>query len=239
MNKNKLIDLIQRYHLGGNIDSVKWVVSNKEATVDFVTSDKTLIGALKVTGIDIPDSELGIYTTSQLLKLISIFDKDVTVNTNKIGDKPISLELKDKDTAVSYVLADLSVIPASAKLKQIPAFDFSLDVTQDFLTKFFKAKSALPELCHVTLNCTSAKSELIFGYSNNNNTTKITLPVSGKFDNEIKYKSFNSNYLKEILSANSDAKSISVNVSNNGLMEVKCAGTDFEVAYYLVEVSHV
>ena len=59
------------------------------------------------------------------------------------------------------------------KLYQIPtikvpfAKDMTLDL-DDFISKFNKSKSALPDISHITFNCTDSKSEMIVGYSSNN-----------------------------------------------------------------------
>lgn len=238
MKKSRLSDVIKKYHLNNTIDSVKWSIKDKVADINFVTSDRTLVGSLNATDVDIEDSELGIYTTGQFLKLISVFDNDINVSAFKIEDVARTLNMKDAESSVTYMLADLSVIPISGKPKQLPKFEFEMDITSDFISKFNKAKSALPDISHITFKCSKDKNEMIFGYSSNN-TTRITLPIVGKATGDVDNKSFNSNYLKEILAANSDATKGTIKVSNGGLLMVEYTGNDYNVTYYLVEISHV
>lgn len=238
MKINKLTSLIKKYHLNTAVDSVKWEIKDKKATINFVTPDRTLVGSISMDDIDIPDCELPIYTTSQLLKLLSVFDSDIEIDPLIIESAAKTLNMTDKDSSATYMLADPSVIPVAPKSKQFPDFEFEMDINSDFISKFNKAKAALPDIGHVTFNCNSDKCEMIVGYSNNN-TTRITIPINGSVHSEVKYKSFNSNYLKDILAVNSDSTKAIIAVSNAGLLSVKYEGPGFTSVYYLVEVNHV
>jgi len=239
MKKDKLSNIIKKYHLNGTIDSVKWTVGDDKAVdINFVTSDRTLVGSLRATNFDIEESELGIYTTGQFLKLLSVFGDDIDFSMLKIDGVARTLNLSDKETSVTYMLSDLSVIPVAGKPKQLPEFEFEMDITDDFISKFNKSKSALPDISHVTFNCSGNKNEMIIGYSSNN-TTRITIPIAGALNGDVKFKSFNSNYLKEILAANSDARSAKLKVSNAGLAMLTYESPDYSATYFLVEVAHV
>lgn len=238
MKINKLTTLIKKYHLNTAVDSVKWEIKDKKATINFVTPDRTLVGAITMDDIDIDDCDLPIYTTAQLLKLLSVFDGDIEISPLIIDGLAKTLNMSDKQSSATFMLADPSVIPVAPKSKQFPDFEFEMDITADFISKFNKAKAALPDIGHVTFNCNSGNCDMIIGYSNNN-TTRITIPINGAIEGEIKFKSFNSNYLKEILSVNSDATKGSIAVSNAGLLSVKYTGTGAASSYYLVEVNHV
>jgi len=198
MKKDKLVNVIKKYHLNNTIDSVKWVVgADKSLDINFVTSDRTLVGSLRATNIDIEESELGIYTTAQLLKLLSVFGDDIDFSMLKIDGLARTLNMKDKESAVTYMLSDLSVIPIAGKPKALPEFQMQIKAT------------------------------------------RITVPINASCSGDVEYKSFNSNYLKELMVANSDATSILIEVSNAGLMVVTASNADYSATYYLVEVSHI
>jgi len=239
MKKDKLINVIKKYHLNNTIDSVKWVVGADNAVdINFVTSDRTLVGSLRATGVDIEESELGIYTTAQLLKLFSVFGDDIDISMLKIDNIARTLNMKDKSTSVTYMLSDLSVIPIAGKPKQLPEFQLQIKIDNEFINKFNKAKGALPDISHVTFNCKGDKKEMIIGYSSNN-TTRVTLPIEGTCSGDVTYKSFNSNYLKEVLAANTDATEALIEISDAGLMAVSYKGPDFSSTYFFVEVQHI
>ena len=48
MQKSKLSRFIQKYNLGGNINSVKWKSNGDSLRTSFISSDKSLLGNVKV-----------------------------------------------------------------------------------------------------------------------------------------------------------------------------------------------
>ena len=77
MEKSKLINFINRYYLGGNTDTAKLVVENNTLSTKFISSDQNVIGDVTLKSFDSPDAELGVYTTSQLIKLMSALDENI------------------------------------------------------------------------------------------------------------------------------------------------------------------
>ena len=69
MNKITLDTFIQKYNLGGSINSVKWESKGNKLVTKFVTPDKSLLGEVVVDKFGFEDAELGIYQTDQLQKL--------------------------------------------------------------------------------------------------------------------------------------------------------------------------
>lgn len=238
MKKDKLVTLIKKYHLNNTVDSVKWSIKDKTVNINFISPDKTLVGSIAEQDVDIEDVELGIYTTGQLNKLLSVFSDDIDMSLWKIDGEAKTLNMSDKDAEVKYMLSDLSVIPPSGKPKKLPDFEFSMDITPEFVAKFIKSNNALPDISHVTINCDGKnKNEMIIGYSSNN-TTRITFPIVGKATGKVDHKSFNANFLKEVLTANSDSKG-TLEVSDAGLMRISYTGTNYTGQYFLVEVQHI
>lgn len=239
MKKDKINNIIKKYHLNGTIDSVKWSVgADKAVDVNFVSPDRTLVGSLRCIDVDIEESELGIYTTAQFQKLLSVFGDDINTSMLKVDGIARTLNMSDGESSVTYMLSDLSVIPIAGKPKNTPEFQLKIKIDSEFISKFNKAKSALPDVSHVTFNCKGGKNEMIIGYSSNN-TTRITIPINATVNGELTYKSFNSNYLKEVLSANTDATEATIEVSDAGLMMITYKGSDFTSTYFLVEISHI
>ena len=48
MQKSKLDKFIQKYNLGGNVNSVKWKTDSNKLTTTFITPDKSLLGKVSV-----------------------------------------------------------------------------------------------------------------------------------------------------------------------------------------------
>ena len=83
IEKTKLLGFINRYALGGNVESVKWKTGSDNITTNFVSTDKTLKGTIKTNITGIHDDEFGIYETSQLVRMLSILDEEIEINTSK------------------------------------------------------------------------------------------------------------------------------------------------------------
>ena len=93
MDRQKLNGFIDKYSLGGNVESVKWIVSEKDMRTNFVSDDKTLLGDVKYKGIGFREGEYCVYTTSQFKKLINVLDTDIDItvyivpNAQTLGDE--------------------------------------------------------------------------------------------------------------------------------------------------------
>ena len=97
MNKQKLVRFINKYYLNGIADSVVLKSNSNEQKLftKFVSSDKTLLGVIQMDSWNFEDANIGVYTTEQLLKLLSVLDEDITVSLTKSEDKAISLKISD------------------------------------------------------------------------------------------------------------------------------------------------
>ena len=244
MTKETLKTFINKYYLGGTVESVKWVAntSNKQLITNAITEDKNVL--LKVTlnnFSELPDGELGINDTSKLVKLLGVLKDEIKSEYNKTGDKITSVVFSDDNTDVQYVIADLSVIPSAPPLKKVPPFTVEIPLDADFISKFVSSKGALADVDTFTLTMNKkGKLEMIIGYSSiNSNRIKLAVnAVEGK-DTVTKNINFNANHLKEILLANRDCTNAHLKVSEAGLASVEFVCGDITAEYYLVEVKSI
>ena len=142
MNKQKLVRFINKYYLNGTVNSVILNSKSSKLAARFISGDKTLLGELEMDKWQFEDSEVGIYSTEQLLKLLSVLDEDINVTINKAGDKSIALKVSDASSSVNYMLSDISIISKPPQLKSVPNFELKIDVTPNFMNKFISGKSA-------------------------------------------------------------------------------------------------
>ena len=91
MNKSKLVSFINKYYLNGTVNSVvlNSNADKKQLSTRFISGDKNLLGELTMDSWDFETSEIGIYSTDQLLKLLGVLDSDIRLNLAKAGDKAI------------------------------------------------------------------------------------------------------------------------------------------------------
>ena len=237
MNKNNLLKLIQKYSLGGLIESVAWNAEGTKLSVRFISDDKTLLGEVEYNAYTSTPMNVGIYTTSLLKNMIGVLDNDLTLKVDKAGDKSVSLKLSSEETETSYQLADLGVIPPVPDLKTLPDFGIAIDMASNMIDKFIKAKGALSDVDTFTIFTEGGDLKMAIGYSSIS-TNRVTFTAQKDYAETVKPISFSAKYLKEILTANKEATSAKLKVSTDGLSNVEFQIDDFVCKYYLVEISN-
>jgi hypothetical protein len=230
MEKVKFDGFINRYNLGGEVESVMVKSEGTDLSVRMISDDKTLLGDVSVSGADFPDGEFGIYTTSQLRGLLSVLD-----NTIEVEEVTGALKFSDKGTKMQYMLAAPSVIPAVPDLKALPPFNVEITLDNEFVNKFVKSKGALSDADTFTFTCKDNKGEIILGYSSIN-SNRISISVDCKCEGDVDPIAFSAKYLKAILLANKGSSSSSLKISSQGLAHLNFVEGDYTSNYYLVEI---
>ena len=239
MQKTKLNKFIQKYNLGGNVNSVKWKSNSNKLTTSFVTPDKSLLGTVAVDNVTFEDADLGVYQTDTLQKLLGVMDDDICLSLTKAGDKAITLNVKNKSVSVNYVLSDLSVIPDPPALKRLPDFQTKIKLDSSFIETFIKGKSALSDVDMFTfVNDKEGNLTAVIGYSSTN-TNRVTIPVETETNGLTDAVTFNANLFKEMLTANKECKSAVLEVSNEGLAKVNFKVDDYDSEYFIVAMQDV
>ena len=86
MNKITLDTFIQKYNLGGNVNSVKWISDGKTLSTRFISPDKSLLGELTLVKQTLPKFEVGVYDTPLLSKMLgTLADVETFAVTPLIG----------------------------------------------------------------------------------------------------------------------------------------------------------
>ena len=237
MQKAKLNKFIQKYNLGGNVNSVKWKADTDKITTSFVTPDKSLLGTVVAEELQFEASDLGIYQTDQLQKLLGVLDDDISMTLTRAGDKAVSLNVKNGSVSIDYVLSDLSVIPDPPALKRLPNFETKIKLDSNFIETFIKGKSALNDVDMFTfVNDKNGKLNAVIGYASTT-TNRVNIPVDIETNGMTKPITFNANLFKEVLVANKECKSAVLEVSNEGLSKVNFKIDDYDSTYYIVAMS--
>ena len=240
MNKQRLARFISKYYLNGTVNSV--VLNSKsnsqQLAARFISGDKSLLGELVMDKWSFEDSDIGIYNTEQLIKLLSVVDEDINISLTKSGDKSIALKVSDSTSSVNYMLTDTSIINEPPTLKTIPEFELNIDVTPQFISKFIAGKGALGETDNFTIITDGGNVKAVIGYSSVN-TNRVNIPVTTTKASDIDNVSFNANIFKEVLSANKECESATLEVSSEGLSRITFKVDDYTSTYYLVAVQDV
>ena len=228
MKRAKLDGFINRYNLGGEIESVMIKSTDEKLSVRMISDDKTLLGTVSMLDTEFPTGEFGIYTTSQLKGLLNVLDDGITVE-----EVTGALKFSDKKTKMQYMLAAPSVIPSVPELKALPAFEAEIALNDEFVNKFIKSTGALSD--SLTFTYKKGVGEIILGYSSIN-SNRIAIDTDTKSEVDIEPIAFSSKYLKAILNANRGAKTSSLKISSKGLAAVSFEADEYTTQYYLVEV---
>ena len=234
MKKSELLNFVGRYHLAGATTSVKWVAKDGKLETEFITDDQNVIGNVK-TDLELGNHELGVYATPQLVKMLSAVGDDVDVTVNAVDKTAVSMKIKDKDINMTFMLADLSVIRQVPDLKNTPDWNITIELTNDFINKFIKAKNALPESENFGIKCDNEIVDMIINYSTIN-TNRIKFHWTAKGSTDMPITCFSSTLFKEILQANKNFESAELNVSSAGLARVVFKLDKGEATYYLVQL---
>ena len=193
MQKSKLNRFIQKYNLGGNVNSVKWKSSGDSMSTSFVTPDKSLLGNVSISKFNLEDSEIGVYQTDQLIKLLGVLGDKIELNLSKAGEQAVSLGIKNDSVSVNYVLSDLSVISDPPALKRLPEFGTKIKLDNKFIDTFIKGKSALSDVDMFTIvKNKNGGVDVVIGYSSTN-TNRVSIPVETETNNVDKAVTFNAN----------------------------------------------
>jgi predicted DNA binding CopG/RHH family protein len=233
MNKTKITRFIEKYFLGGLVENALWDVKNNVLTTR-VDGDGTSFKAMvAMKDFDVEDCQLPVYDTDKLTKLFSVLESDVTLKVQKMDDTPIAVNAKDKDTTITFNLADKDIIPVSGPLKVEPEWTGEFKMDTSAANKFINGCGALSDSVHFTF-ITTDSVQIVLNYEKNRNVDKVSIPMTTISNDGVDELSFASQHLRNMLVANKDSESINIKVSNDGLMEVKCAGSDFQSTYYLL-----
>ena len=122
-----------------------------------------------------------------------------------------------------------------SKLKTLPDTTVVIEINNDFITKFVRAKNALSESDNFTV-ISNTITQIIIGESDSN-TNKININVKTESSQAMSAISFNANYLKEILAANRDHTDGKMEVCAGGLAILTFSNADYTSKYYLVQTN--
>ena len=156
----------------------------------------------------------------------------------KAGDKAIALKVEDSNATVNYMLSDLSVINNPPSLKDLPDFELQIKVDNTFIQKFIAGKSALSDTDSFTVITDNDVVKLVIGYSKIN-TNRVTIPVKTETYVDMKKVSFNADLFRDVLSANKECESATLEVSEQGLARINFKVDEYDATYYLVAITDV
>jgi len=243
MEKSRLETFIKKYYLNGTLNQVRWLSKETKLSTTAMTQDRKLMANVSLENFSaFVDVELGVLDTTQIIRNLAALGTTITFDLAKDSenaDRVISILISDDKSETQAVAGDLDVIHQPPNLKALPESDVEIKLSEEFITRFFKAKSALPEVELFALAMSKKRSrlELVLGYSSNANVNRISLDVEtvGGKDKVTKPICFSAKVLKEIITANSECKDGVLKVSEGGIAFVEFSAPEVTSKYYLIK----
>jgi len=237
MKKLYLISIIEKYYLNGLTERVKISIKDKVATIKFIATQKNVVGTIEAPNIALDDCELGVYDTTQLLKLLNITDSFLTLNVINQGKIASKLLIADKEYNLEYSLADTMLVPTIPVVEE-PEYELEADMDAEFITKFIKAKKALDTEIFIIDNGYDTDGNPVINFllgGTDSYTNKINFSVKAtKSGLPVTPIKFPINEFREILDNNREINSGKLYVNEQGLLKAEFIGKEGEKATYLV-----
>lgn len=237
ISKTQLQSVINKYHLG-EIEKVKWEISNNELQVNFIAPSNIVLGSVRCFDFPIEEADLAIYNTKKLSNLISICNGDLLLEIEKQKEMLLKLNISDMNFNLSYALSDPLLIKKVGKAKPVEGWYVELNLSSDEISNILRAKGAMSEIDNFLVTTTKDLDgqdvcEFVFGDEVGHNN-KITYQLQGEINKEDMKIKYNSNMLKTILNANKDMDEGQFKISNQGLMYFNFKNETIESEYYMV-----
>jgi uncharacterized protein YxjI len=233
INKNKLVDSIEKYYLNGLTESVKFSINNNNLVIPFSTTTRDVTGKI-VMPIELNDAEFGIFETSPFLKLLKILDTNIEIEYQQQYSIIEKLLIEDNQYKMMFSVSDISLIPKTPNVIDIE-YQLTYDIEPDFVTRFIDCKKALgPDVKTFVLEPQAEIARIILGdpsgYAN-----KLEFEIPAKTEG-FPFSSllFPSDVLKEILTANKNFDSGIMKVNEGGLMYLMFTEEDVSSQYYIM-----
>ena len=99
-------------------------------------------------------------------------------------------------------------------------------------------KKALSETDSFTVLSDGESVKIVIGYSSIN-TNRVTIPAESENYVDIENVSFNANLFSDVLTANGECESATLEISSQGLGRINFKVDDYDVTYWLVATTTV
>ena len=235
INKSALTSVISKYYLNGLNNQVKWRIKDKKLTIYAGEAGRVC----KVEHLNLPleDSELGVFDTHKLSKLISITNGDLMVSLEKIKSVYTKMHIADSNFDLTYSLADILILGKNTYYEDPESFEIKLDLSKEDIDALIKAKNALTDINSMLITSTTDMDgtnicEFIFG-DNTGFSNRISYQIQGNISKSSIEIPFDSDIFKDILNANKDMDSGTLKLSEVGMLKLNFNSEEIKSEYFI------
>ena len=228
ITKNKLQSIISKYYLGGQVESVKWVVEEGVLTIDFMAPTKDMIGRLTARGFPLTtNGTLAIFNTTQLNRLLNVLSGDLMVDVEKTKAVLTKFNIQDAKSTINYSLADPMMIQKVGEVDEDVNWQVKATLDNEDFQTFVRAASSIQGNELVTLTPTEdivGTSVLQFTFGERMEfSNKVEFHVNANFEENVRQDNkipFSSEMLKEIFNANKTSDECQLSFVDDGLLRL-------------------
>ena len=105
VNKSTLTSVISKYYLNGLNNQVKWRIKDDSLTV--YAQSEGLVCKTVLNTFPVQDSDIGVFDTDKLVKLLSITNGDLLMSLSGNGALKNVMYIEDANFNLTYTLAEL------------------------------------------------------------------------------------------------------------------------------------
>ncbi|MAJ28757.1 MAG: hypothetical protein CMJ92_05075 [Planctomycetes bacterium] len=235
ISKNVLQSVIAKYYLNGLNNQVKWRIKDKALTI--YAGEKGRVCKVHLNDFDIEDSELGIFDTDKLSKLLSITSGELSLSLEKIKSVYTKMHIADLNFDLTYSLADILILGKTTWYEDPETWEIDIDLQMEDVDHLIKAKNALSDVNNMLITTTQDFDgnnicEFIFG-DNTGFSNKITYQLNGDIKEDNLSIPFDSDIFKSILNSNKDMSKGNLKLSSKGMVKLTFNSDDIESVYYI------
>jgi hypothetical protein len=165
MEKSKLQSFINRYYLAGNCEAVTLKEADQSITCELIDMDQTVVGKIKWNTTPFMTGMLGINHTGALIKMLGAVGENINIDVKEAAGKNYAMKISEGTTQATFMLADTTVIPAVPTINAEPDYQVQIPVNEEFISKFIKAKNALPDAKNFAVQVQNGIIKFIINYT--------------------------------------------------------------------------
>ena len=245
ISKHDLQSVIGKYHLNGLVESVKWTIEDNALNIDFQSPNKDMIGRVNHTNFPLENSEMAVYDTSKLNKLLGVTSGELFLELEKTQKVFTKLIISDMNYTLNFSLTDLLLISSVGEITESGEYEIISELDSESISAIIKAHNAL-ESDNVIINIDKdldLQDVLVLSFGDvSNHTNKIDYQVPNTTLNNVPYGTelpFNSSMFKTILNNNKDATKATMKVNTKGYVKFEFEGEDWSSYYYVVRKADI
>lgn len=238
LSKDRFVKFLEKYHLGGIVESAWIEVKDDVLSTTVKTLEGDMRGHVVLNDFGMNDGEIGCYSTSTLLKMLSILDNDINIIPAKRETDGVTTALNISDAKgkkIRFATHESDIIDRDGKKGQVKNYEVKISLNNENIDDILRAYGALNS--NITFLQKNKKFYVVLNHSQNNeNNIEIEIETE-MLDEDFEHMTFDAKYIKNILEVNKrryvDAY---IELSDKGIAKFYFEDQDSVAEYWIVKL---